>query len=788
MDDFHFPPAKKMCVDPEALPTNAPSRDGQDDDSRSLYEDLRTAAQEETMPVQGPASEVDLEAKQITKTPFFLPGIGAGKTTSVTVNTECVPPGSRPALNALYQILDPLESAKIPVSLADKEPSTQQAQSLLDIDVDGKLGGCSSSVEIELNGLTSAEVEDANRNLEPKQEQDMHKDTAISGSESTVPPNEVLATSSTSHENTVVKTHDVVQAEQEMNGGSGKQSGNKSSDLQGRRPDDLSVTLKILDRQGESHSEDYDVPVFSPQIAQQTSLLENPDTESHGAEVEYDSSPYESSSSDSSSSSSSSDDDSDDDYQMLDPTEQARRLMEDDGGSDDEGAKKGGMSTTIRSLNEKPDEVVELPDIDVTPEMKIEELGNVETMVENLVLIKANTSGEYQVLETGSLLCLADRKVIGVVSETLGRVEQPRYCVRFTNATSISDAGLLVGKAVYYVPEHSTFVFTKALTAVKGSDASNIHDEEVGANEVEFSDDEAEAEYKRNRKMEKQAKRGGRGGTGASSTRGPRGPRSSQNIGEPRHIDPDGYKDSNVVMKYDDDSNADELYTPLSRPTNLYEMMGKAPGTTEFPKEGYSRGPRGTRGRGDRHRGGTRERGEHRGGFQAQRHPLPPPPTFGQSPSSRRPGPAASPQAQHPTLSSPPVQNLYAPRNSQYSQPSYQAQQHVGPAPYQGQPNVPYFQPGFQWNNQPSRQPNYQPAYQPSYNMSQPPHAWQSYQSFNQQPPSQAQAHFHPPPDTGNVPLPAGTFVNPNFFATQPQQQQAGYLTPATGYQGTNRR
>lgn len=37
---------------------------------------------------------------------------------------------------------------------------------------------------------------------------------------------------------------------------------------------------------------------------------------------------------------------------------------------------------------------------------------------------------------------------------------------------------------------------------MKGSDASNVHDEEVGEDEVEFSDDEAEAAYKRHRARE----------------------------------------------------------------------------------------------------------------------------------------------------------------------------------------------------------------------------------------------------------------------------------------------
>jgi H/ACA ribonucleoprotein complex non-core subunit NAF1 len=35
----------------------------------------------------------------------------------------------------------------------------------------------------------------------------------------------------------------------------------------------------------------------------------------------------------------------------------------------------------------------------------------------------------------------------------------------------------------------------------KGSDASNAHDEEAGEDEVEFSDDDQEAAYKRAKRM-----------------------------------------------------------------------------------------------------------------------------------------------------------------------------------------------------------------------------------------------------------------------------------------------
>ena len=171
------------------------------------------------------------------------------------------------------------------------------------------------------------------------------------------------------------------------------------------------------------------------------------------AEFEMDSSPIQSSSSESSDSSTDDSDSDEGDYELLDPEEQVRRLMQEDGGSDDDAGKSttnGATKGQLRTVNEKVDEVVVKPDVVITSDMKIEELGLVETIVENIVLIKANVSGEYQVLETGSVLCLEDRTVIGSVAETLGRVQQPLYSVRFTNAEAIKDVGIVVGTRTFY--------------------------------------------------------------------------------------------------------------------------------------------------------------------------------------------------------------------------------------------------------------------------------------------------------------------------------------------------
>ena len=452
-----------------------------------------------------------------------------------------------------------------------------------------------------------------------------------------------------------------------------------------------------------------------------------------GPEFESDSSPYTSTSEEDSSS----DDDSDDEFLLLDPAEQARRLMEDDGGSDDEAGPKAGSGQHPRTLNEKSDEDVVVPDVEVTPDMKIEELGKVEVILENMALIKAKTSGEYQVLEVGSVLCLEDRVVIGAVAETLGRVQEPMYIVRFVNSAAIESAGISRDVIIYYVPSHSTFVFTKALQGIKGSDASNIHDEEVGDEGAEFSDDEAEAEYKRNLKLRRQSKRGGKIGAD---------PRENLSTGGRQN------GASTSGLSYDDPENPDDLYTPLSRPSNLHEMMRPGAGSTEFPQEGYSRGPNNTRGssrsrgRGDRGRFNRRGRGDRNGGYPDRGQPhspvslsQPPTPTF---PSSHHSSPVDQNHSPFQPQGFPPNQGQYT------AQTPYQ--NFYPPAPHYGQQS-------------------------PSFGGFAPPPQSFSYQYGQNQNHFQQNTAFAQPNQPSSLPpFPPGVSVNPAFFAHQTQNHGQG--------------
>nr|POE93596.1 h/aca ribonucleoprotein complex non-core subunit naf1 [Quercus suber] len=349
--------------------------------------------------------------------------------------------------------------------------------------------------------------------------------------------------------------------------------------------------------------------------------------ESKTAEWQFDSSDAESSSdsdSDSETDSDDSDDDSDGGYEMLDPATAARMLMQGDGDDDDgDRGKKSNGDRQPRTANEIKETIIPKPDVTITEDMKITELGSVERTVENMVLIKGSTPGEYQVLESGSVLCNEKRDVVGAVLETFGRVQAPMYSVQLTNAHEIEQAGLIHGAKVYYVDSHSTFVFTQPLKNLKGTDASNIHDEEVGAEEMEFSDDEAEAEYKR---QKKQAKKVGRGGMNTQAARG--GPRNFDVSGQRpemsyMHGSDAPRQNYGGGMSYDEEPSED-FYSPLKRPDNLGEMMAgngpqthrSQPGNPDHSR-GRGRGDRG-RGRGDQGRGWA-ERGRGRGGSEKAR-------------------------------------------------------------------------------------------------------------------------------------------------------------------------
>ncbi|KAI1192098.1 Gar1/Naf1 RNA binding region-domain-containing protein [Nemania serpens] len=445
-------------------------------------------------------------------------------------------------------------------------------------------------------------------------------------------------------------------------------------------------------------------PSESTDVAQLGESIDddNGNVEEEHPEWEADSSPYESSSE--SSSSDDSDDDSDDekDYKILGPEETARILMEMDGGSDDEGdgKEKGTSSGLVRTKNELPEAVIPRPEVEIKPEMEIIELGMIEHFVGTTAVIKAKTTGEYQVLDTGSVLCLEDRTVIAALADVIAAVREPRYTAGFTSEEEIKSFGLEPGTKIFYPPAHANLGLTQVLKASKGTDASNWHDEEVAEDEIEFSDDEKEAEYKRQLKAKKRGAKGGRDG---AASRG--GRNDGMTMGAPA---------GSNGLRYDDGDDDDEgPYRPLARPVGFGQSQppqgGIDPSGSFSGQGGAYRGNRGDfRGRGGRGRGGRGNRGGNpRGGYS-----LPPKPqgqggqvaqSFQQPPAQQyNTPPAPMPMAGQPyPVLSPPQSTGQLPTNQQFPFPWPQtAQQGFYPPPppqFTGQPgtNGMFFNPTF---------------------------------------------------------------------------------------------
>jgi hypothetical protein len=321
-------------------------------------------------------------------------------------------------------------------------------------------------------------------------------------------------------------------------------------------------------------------------------------------------------------------------------------------GSDDDEDEEGGKGGSARgptTKNEVIEPTVDAPPYSVVPaEKDIRPLGKVHSIIDSVVVVSQDTgkapgavsqyyngavvpvdsqgrrgeqAGEYSVLDTGSLLTFEDRNVLGVVYETFGSVLEPLYALRFATAEQINAEMIYVGKAVYYVPADSTYVLTRALRAMaKGSDASNVWDEEVGDDERDFSDDEAEAEYKRSVKAAKRqdgstmATNGNQAAVGAKSARRQKGgtvgvggtnnasftsgawqPQAgyshvSPAYGSIMHPDVDLGITRSAPLPYDDDAATSSYGNPRYTPYQNARPRGGIVGSTAYAGQARGRG------------------------------------------------------------------------------------------------------------------------------------------------------------------------------------------------------
>lgn len=158
----------------------------------------------------------------------------------------------------------------------------------------------------------------------------------------------------------------------------------------------------------------------------------------------------------------------------------------------------GGGSHRFRSTTE----VEDLPPV---PPVNVALQGHHQTQPVGIVLsiIGAQVIVEgvekHNPLNEGSILWITDaRSPLGLIDEVFGPVKNPYYAVRYNSENEVP-GGIHVGTSVSFVSDFANHVLNDNSLYKKGYDVSSENSED----ELEFSDDEKEAVYKRMMKMNK---------------------------------------------------------------------------------------------------------------------------------------------------------------------------------------------------------------------------------------------------------------------------------------------
>ncbi|KAF8039581.1 hypothetical protein BT93_B1944 [Corymbia citriodora subsp. variegata] len=170
---------------------------------------------------------------------------------------------------------------------------------------------------------------------------------------------------------------------------------------------------------------------------------------------------------------------------------------------DDGVAGTGAKGGPIRSKNEVKD-LPPVPPVNATllPHHQMSPVGVVLSILGAQVIVEGVE--KHNPLNEGSILWITEtRTPLGLVDEIFGPVKNPYYMVRYNSEAEVP-AGIHQGTLISSIPEFASYVLNEKNLYKKGYDASGENDEEL-SEEVEFSDDEKEAEYRRMRRM---AKRG----------------------------------------------------------------------------------------------------------------------------------------------------------------------------------------------------------------------------------------------------------------------------------------
>lgn len=384
-------------------------------------------------------------------------------------------------------------------------------------------------------------------------------------------------------------------------------------------------------------------------------------------------------------------------------------------------------SVPLKTVNEIAATPVREPGVELTADCPIARCGTILNVSVPGLMVTIKSDMNTKPLDEGSVLCFEDRAVLGCVDEVFGPVMMPMYLVRFENAEKMP-AQATINSVVFFATEHTTYIVPEKIKD-KGTDASNIFDEET--DETLYSDDEAEAAAKR------QNRKRNRGGQA-----------------DQPHI---GGSD-NATSEYTNNRQHNASFTEYRQGSS---------------GSGSSYGGRGG-GRSGGGRGGSGRGGGGRGNSDSFSHNQPVPVQFqtqthGGHTHYTQPGYAAPAPLQHmgyasqsPMGYAPPPPTGYQPPPPppmQYN-PAMQMNPHQPPPPQHPYPQHPQPPQHFQTQHHQYQQPPHMVPYPPQA----PPMPGQQ-QFYQPGPPPQQQYHGAPP----QYPPKPPTGYYPN---TQPQQQQ----------------
>uniref|UniRef100_A0A6P7FIR5 H/ACA ribonucleoprotein complex non-core subunit NAF1 n=1 Tax=Diabrotica virgifera virgifera TaxID=50390 RepID=A0A6P7FIR5_DIAVI len=120
-------------------------------------------------------------------------------------------------------------------------------------------------------------------------------------------------------------------------------------------------------------------------------------------------------------------------------------------------------------------------------------IGNIANFIDTTVTVEAIEKSESYDMDT--VLFIEDgssKKPFGGVTDVIGPVSQPVYCVQLPSSKEIENLGLKQGMKVYSAPksEYAKYVFLKDLLKMKGTDASGVGDQEQTTDEDNSSGEE----------------------------------------------------------------------------------------------------------------------------------------------------------------------------------------------------------------------------------------------------------------------------------------------------------